>query len=134
LLAIAFDYLGEGVPVVVGVKDVAAAELVHSWPRLDVDDIGRLADAVHERLAAGPVLILPPWDEPPSPHPDGGVRPGRVLPPEAVLLECRPAGASTPMLMAKSGHTSVASLARYARPSAEALARWQERNDPDRRR
>jgi integrase len=26
------------------------------------------------------------------------------------------AGASTPMLMAKSGHTSVASLARYARP------------------
>jgi site-specific recombinase XerD len=42
-------------------------------------------------------------------------------------------GASTPMLMAKSGHTSVASLARYARPSAEALARWQERNDPARR-
>ena len=33
------------------------------------------------------------------------------------------AGASTPMLMAKSGHTSVASLARYARPSAEAVAR-----------
>jgi integrase/recombinase XerC/integrase/recombinase XerD len=44
------------------------------------------------------------------------------------------ADASTPMLMAKSGHTSVASLARYARPSAEALARWQERNDPARRR
>jgi len=43
-------------------------------------------------------------------------------------------GASTPMLMAKSGHTSVASLVRYARPSAEALARWQERNDPARRR
>ncbi len=42
------------------------------------------------------------------------------------------AGASTPMLMAKSGHTSVASLARYARPSAEALARWQERTDPAR--
>ena len=31
------------------------------------------------------------------------------------------------MLMAKSGHTSVVSLARYARLSAEALARWQER-------
>ena len=44
------------------------------------------------------------------------------------------AGASTPMLMAKSGHASVASLARYARPSAEALARWQERHDPARRR
>jgi integrase len=43
-------------------------------------------------------------------------------------------GASTPMLMAKSGHTSVASLARYARPSPEALARWQEQNDPARRR
>jgi integrase/recombinase XerC/integrase/recombinase XerD len=43
-------------------------------------------------------------------------------------------GASTPMLMAKSGHTSVASLARYARPLPEALARRQERNDPARRR
>jgi integrase len=43
-------------------------------------------------------------------------------------------GASTPMLMAKSGHTSVASLARYARPSAEALARWQASRDPARRR
>ncbi|MGO9192433.1 MAG: hypothetical protein ACLP8X_28785 [Streptosporangiaceae bacterium] len=43
-------------------------------------------------------------------------------------------GASTPILMAKNGHTSVASLARHARPSAEALARWQERNDPARRR
>jgi integrase/recombinase XerC/integrase/recombinase XerD len=41
------------------------------------------------------------------------------------------AGALTPMLMAKPGHTSVA---RYARPSAEALARWQEQNDPARRR
>jgi len=43
-------------------------------------------------------------------------------------------GASTPMLMAKSGHTSVVSLARYARPSAEALARWQAQRDPARRR
>jgi len=42
-------------------------------------------------------------------------------------------GASTPMLMAKSGHTSVRSLARYARPSAEALARWQADHDPARR-
>jgi hypothetical protein len=38
------------------------------------------------------------------------------------------------MLMAKSGHTYMVSLARYARPSAEALARWQENNDPVRRR
>jgi integrase/recombinase XerC/integrase/recombinase XerD len=38
------------------------------------------------------------------------------------------------MLMAKSGHTSVASLAGYARPSAEALQRWQEQNDLARRR
>ncbi|WP_406344814.1 tyrosine-type recombinase/integrase [Streptomyces sp. NBC_01578] len=33
-------------------------------------------------------------------------------------------GASTPMLMAFSGHASVRSLAKYARPSAETLARW----------
>ena len=43
-------------------------------------------------------------------------------------------GASTPMMMAMSGHTSVASLARYARPSVEALARWQQDRDPARRR
>ena len=39
-------------------------------------------------------------------------------------------GASTPMLMKMSGHTSVRSLARYARPSAEALARWRAQTDP----
>jgi integrase/recombinase XerC/integrase/recombinase XerD len=42
-------------------------------------------------------------------------------------------GASTPMLMTLSGHTSVRSLAKYARPSAEALARWQAERDPARR-
>jgi integrase/recombinase XerC/integrase/recombinase XerD len=43
-------------------------------------------------------------------------------------------GTSTPMLMARSGHTSVRSLARYARVSAEALARHQAEHDPARRR
>jgi len=43
-------------------------------------------------------------------------------------------GASTPMLMALSGHTSVRSLARYAKVSAEALAKWQAENDPAARR
>jgi integrase/recombinase XerC/integrase/recombinase XerD len=43
-------------------------------------------------------------------------------------------GASTPMLMARSGHTSVRSLARYAWVSAEALERHQAARDPDRRR
>ena len=42
-------------------------------------------------------------------------------------------GTSTPMLMARSGHTSVRSLAKYARVSAEALQRHQERRDPARR-
>jgi integrase len=42
-------------------------------------------------------------------------------------------GTSTPMLMAKSGHTSVRSLAKYARVSAEALQRHQEQTDPRRR-
>lgn len=42
-------------------------------------------------------------------------------------------GASTPMLMALSGHTSVRSLAKYARPSAEALAKWQAERDAARR-
>jgi integrase len=43
-------------------------------------------------------------------------------------------GASTSMLMAYSGHTSVASVIPYSRPSPEALGRWQAERDPARRR
>ncbi|MGW4797582.1 tyrosine-type recombinase/integrase [Nonomuraea sp. NPDC004297] len=43
-------------------------------------------------------------------------------------------GANTSTLLAYSGHTSVASLARYARVSPEALVRWQEGRDPATRR
>ncbi|MDQ3401985.1 MAG: site-specific integrase [Actinomycetota bacterium] len=39
-------------------------------------------------------------------------------------------GASAPMLMALSGHTNVASVARYAKVSAAALGRWQNDRDP----
>ena len=39
-------------------------------------------------------------------------------------------GTGTPMLMARSGHTSGRSLAKYARVSAEALARHQAERDP----
>jgi integrase len=39
-------------------------------------------------------------------------------------------GANTSTLLAYSGHTSVASLARYARVSPEALSRWQHHRDP----
>lgn len=42
-------------------------------------------------------------------------------------------GASTPLLMTKSGHSSIRSLAKYARPSTEALAAWQARTDRTRR-
>ena len=43
-------------------------------------------------------------------------------------------GTSMPMLMARSGHTSVRSLAKYARVSAEVLTRHQAERDPARRR
>jgi integrase len=43
-------------------------------------------------------------------------------------------GTSTPMLMARSGHTSVRSLQRYARVSVEALQRHQAESDPASRR
>jgi integrase/recombinase XerC/integrase/recombinase XerD len=43
-------------------------------------------------------------------------------------------GTGTPMLMRRSGHTSVRSLARYAQVSAEALMRHQAERDPARRR
>jgi integrase/recombinase XerC/integrase/recombinase XerD len=50
------------------------------------------------------------------------------------LTHAAEAGASTPMLMALSGHTSVRSLAKYTRVSAEALGRWQASTDPASRR
>jgi len=43
-------------------------------------------------------------------------------------------GASAPMLMTKSRHRSIASLGRYARPSVEALQRWEATHDPAGRR
>ncbi|RZU53298.1 integrase/recombinase XerC/integrase/recombinase XerD [Krasilnikovia cinnamomea] len=43
-------------------------------------------------------------------------------------------GANTSTLLSYSGHTSVASLARYARVSPEALGRWQQQRDPTTRR
>jgi integrase/recombinase XerC/integrase/recombinase XerD len=42
-------------------------------------------------------------------------------------------GTPTPLLMTKSGHTSIRTLARYSRPSVDALARWQDDHDPARR-
>lgn len=52
----------------------------------------------------------------------------------SALTHAAEAGASTPMLMALGGHTSVRSLARYAKVSAEALGRWQAERDPAARR
>jgi integrase len=43
-------------------------------------------------------------------------------------------GTGPPMLMANSGHTSVRSLGKHAKVSAEALARHQAERDPARRR
>jgi len=43
-------------------------------------------------------------------------------------------GANTSTLLSYSGHTSIASLARYARVSPDALARWQQQRDPGTRR
>jgi integrase len=42
-------------------------------------------------------------------------------------------GASVPLLMTKSGHSSIRSLGKYARPGTEALARWQQDTDPTKR-
>jgi integrase len=52
----------------------------------------------------------------------------------SALTHLAEAGMSAPMLMTKSGHTSITSLAKYARPSVDALARWEAERDPARRR
>lgn len=49
------------------------------------------------------------------------------------LTHAAEAGMNTPMLKRKSGHRSLTSLGRYARPSVDALARWQDEHDPARR-
>lgn len=52
----------------------------------------------------------------------------------SALTHAAEAGANTSTLLAYSGHTSVASLALYARVSPEALGRWQAGRDPASRR
>ena len=52
----------------------------------------------------------------------------------SALTHAAEEGASTSTLLAYSGHTSVTSLARYARVSPEALGRWQAQRDPAARR
>jgi integrase/recombinase XerC/integrase/recombinase XerD len=52
----------------------------------------------------------------------------------SALTHAAESGANTSTLLAYSGHTSVASLARYARVSPEALSRWQAGRDPASRR
>lgn len=42
-------------------------------------------------------------------------------------------GMPVPLLMTKSGHRSIRSLARYTRPSIEAVDRWKAENSPARR-
>jgi hypothetical protein len=120
LLALAFDNLGTGTPTVVGVEG-APAGLVHSWPQVAVDDVGQLANVVHERLSVAPVLLLPPWDASPNRQP--AVRLGRVLPPETVLLECRPPRPESVLAVMTPMGTLTSER---ARPVRESLARhWQ---------
>lgn len=52
----------------------------------------------------------------------------------SALTHAAEEGANTSTLMAYSGHTSVASLAKYTRVSAEALGAWQAERDPAARR
>ena len=119
LLAVAFGHLAEGAPVVVEVEGRTAG-LVHPWPRVSVDDVGQLANAVHEQLAKGPVLVLPPWDEPRNSQPAGGARLGHVLPAEGVLLECRLARPGSLLAAMTPDSTFISERARKVRESLAA--------------
>jgi hypothetical protein len=73
----------------------------------------------------------------------GGARAAAVLAADAAFAHVRPRvrlaphdaedGASAPLLMTKSGHSSLRTLGRYARPGTEALAAWQQQTDRTRR-
>ena len=85
----------------------------------------------------------------PRRHAPNGVAATVEIGPIPRLLQCRTCrqtvrmihlliGVSSPlssaMLMKLSGHTSVRSLAKYARISDEGLVKWQAENDPAARR
>src|SRR5699024_6487112 len=52
----------------------------------------------------------------------------------SALTHAAEEGAQVPMLMAFSGHTSVSSVAKYARISPDRLSAWQDGRDPAARR
>jgi integrase len=62
----------------------------------------------------------------------GGATPHQLR--HSALTHDAEAGTGTPMLIRRSGHTSVRSLARYPQVSAEALMQHQAERDPARRR
>lgn len=47
----------------------------------------------------------------------------------SVLTHDAEDGAPAPLLMTKSGHSSLRTLGKYARPGTEALSAWQQRTD-----
>jgi integrase len=97
----------------------------------------RLSDVLHRRRPAGARVHLPAADLDPSGRARLSYQQAAALFSEAsggatlhqlrhsALTHDAEKGTGTPMLMARSGHTSVRSLAKYARVPAEALARHQ---------
>lgn len=96
LLREAFEHFAHAIPTVVsaemadevGPDTTGRYEMPFSWPRCIVGSPGELESAVAERLADGPVLLMPPW---------GRSRTAQIHPltrehHEAVLLRCNPAG------------------------------------------
>jgi len=107
----------QGPQVRAGVRTERKARL--EFPAADLDEAG------HARLSYQRAAAL-------FAEASGGATLHRLR--HSALTHDAEDGTATPMLMARSGHTSARSLAKYARVSAEALQYHQAERDPARRR
>lgn len=125
LLGEAFEHFARAEPTVVwaslpagnGDERAGRHEVSFPWPCHVVNSTGDLGPAVAERLAAGPVLLVPPWGR----LAGQGVQHGRNEH-EIALLDCVPAGPDSLLAVLMPASTLTSQQARLVRE--ELAARW----------
>jgi hypothetical protein len=125
LLGDAFEHFGRAIPTVVSVKSVdgaggkaaASYEMPFSWPKRVVDGSEELGSVVSEQLAAGPVLLVPPWGR----RTDGRDQLSRNEH-EVAILKCVPGGSDSLLAVLLPASTWVSRQSQRVRE--ELAKRW----------
>ncbi len=122
LLTTAFDHLAGMAPTVVRLAgEVSISDL--PWPRVEVEDTSQMIQVVHERLAAGPVLVVPPWGRLADQRQGLREASRRALAADALLAELRPTGPGSLLGVVLPASTLTSER---ERPTREAIAdMWQ---------